>query len=395
MCSGCGHYTGTFRQYKLNFRSQLHWDRAAVARRQWGWFNAVAALARNRKRIMPRRRRRKPEWLYYSDHDLLDLRFCDLEVSIRGSVLEARIGKLYEELDRRGIRFRPHCWLSEEWFSPDGIPGIAIPFFLAHPRLAKLEARQMFEVEGGSENWCMQLLRHEAGHAIDTAFRLHRRRRWRQLFGRFGRTYPLQYTPNPMSKNFVLHLDWWYAQSHPAEDFAETFAVWLRPKSRWRKEYGEWPVVRKLQYVDELMKSIAGKGAPVRSRRHVEPLSSNRKTLRRHYEEKRESYGVNIPEVYDGDLIRLFPDAPPEAGRRRSAAAFLSRIKADLCMLCSRGTGQHPYVIAQVVQEMAQRCREMKLHLARPEQEARVDVAIFIAIQTLNYVHEIRHRVAL
>ncbi len=344
---------------------------------------------------MRRRRRRKPEWLHYSDQELLDLRFCDLGLSIRGSGLESRIEKLYEELDRRGIRFHPHCWLSEEWFSPDGIPGIAIPFFLAHPRLAKLEARQMFEVEGGTDAWCLQLLRHEAGHAIDTAYRLHRRKRWRRIFGHFGRPYPVQYTPNPMSKNYVLHLDWWYAQSHPAEDFAETFAVWLRPRAGWRKEYGAWPVARKLEYVDELMTSIAGKVAPVRSRRQVEPLSSNRRTLRRHYDEKRKTYGVNIPEVYDGDLIRLFPDGPPEPGRRRSAAVFLSRIKTDLCMLCSRGTGQHPYVIAQVVQDMIHRCREMKLQLTRPEQDVRVDVAIFIAVQTLSYVNEIRHRVTI
>ena len=27
-----------------------------------------------------------------------------------------------------------------------------------------------------------------------------------------------------------MHLDPWYAQSHPDEDFAETFAVWLTPE---------------------------------------------------------------------------------------------------------------------------------------------------------------------
>ena len=339
--------------------------------------------------------RRKPFWARYSDEELLDLRFRDLKIGIPGSALADRIDRLYEELERRDLRFRPHCWLSEEWFSPDGIPGIGIPFYLAHPRLMRLEARQMFGVEGATDAWCMQLLRHEAGHAVCTAFQLHRRKRWRQLFGRFTKAYPKEYTPRPQSRNFVLHLDWWYAQSHPAEDFAETFAVWLRPRSNWRRLYVGWPVLRKLEYVDELMQSIARKRPAVHSREHVESLRDNRRTLRQHYEEKREAYGVNVPEVYDGDLRRLFPDDPALNGRRRSAAVFLRRSQSELCQLCARGTGEHPYVFAQILQEMIQRCRALKLYLTRRPEDVRVDVAIFITLQTLNYLHQVHHRVTI
>jgi hypothetical protein len=259
----------------------------------------------------------------------------------------------------------------------------------------KLEEKQMLQVEGGTANSCMQILRHEAGHAIDTAFQLHRRRMWRRTFGRWSKRYPDSYRPDPRSRNYVLHLDWWYAQSHPAEDFAETFAVWLRPRQQWRSHYAGWPVLRKLEYVDELMKSIAGKRPLRRSREHVESIADNRRTLREHYREKRESYGVNIPEVYDPDLRRLFPEDPNRHGRRPSAAVFLRRIRNELCQLCSRGTGEPPYVIAQVVQEMIQRCREMKLYLTRPPAEVRVDVAIFITVQTLNYLHEGHHRIGI
>ena len=145
----------------------------------------------------------------------------------------------------RGIRFRPHCWLAQEWFSPDGIPGIAIPFYLAHRRLMSIERRFMREVEGGNRNWLMRILRHEAGHAIDSAYRLRRRSRWRAVFGPASLPYPDTYRPRPGSRRFVQHLGAWYAQAHPTEDFAETFAVWLKPHSPWRREYRGLAGVRK------------------------------------------------------------------------------------------------------------------------------------------------------
>ena len=346
---------------------------------------------------MARKRGRKPKWSAYSYEELLDLRFSDLKLRLMETPLMGSVEQLYEELARRDISFRPHCWLSDEWFSPDGIPGIAIPFYLAHPRLAQLEARQIFEVEGGTERWCMQLLRHEAGHAICTAYQLYRRKRFKQLFGLYSKTYPSYYRPNPKSKNYVMHLDWWYAQSHPAEDFAETFAVWLKPRSRWRKEYRDWPVIRKLEYMEELMSSIAGRPPANRNRSYVDPISTMPKTLREHYREKRRHYGIQDPGVYDGELLRLFPhqnDNGQGPGRRRSAAVFLKKHYGDLCQIAARGTGEYPYAIAQILQDMIVRCREMKLSLSRPEEEVKMDVAIFLALQTISYRQKIGHRIA-
>ncbi|MEZ6094577.1 MAG: putative zinc-binding metallopeptidase [Pirellulaceae bacterium] len=175
-----------------------------------------------------------------TDDQLLDCRICDLGLKIETSPLAEPIEQLYEELAERGIKARPHCWFSDEWFSPDGIPGIAIPFYLAHPRLVRLERRQMKEVEGGTRASLMKILRHEAGHAIDTAFRLHRKRGYREVFGNYFAPYPEYYRPRPNSKSFVTHLEPWYAQSHPSEDFAETFAVWLAPGKRWKNDYRGW-----------------------------------------------------------------------------------------------------------------------------------------------------------
>ncbi|MCK4775936.1 MAG: putative zinc-binding metallopeptidase, partial [Candidatus Krumholzibacteria bacterium] len=236
---------------------------------------------------------------------LLDVRICDLDVTIEGTWLERQIEQLYNELARRGLRFRPRCWLSGEWFTPDHVPGIAIPFYLAHTRLRKLEDRMMFEVEGGTRAWCMQLLRHETGHAYETAYQLGRRPRWRKIFGRPTKPYPHSYRPRPVSKRYVLHLDWWYAQSHPCEDFAETFAVWLGATTRWRRRYDGWPALKKILYVDELMTELAGRAPRVRSRAKVESANRIRMTLREYYKPKQSRSESDHPDFFDRDLTRL------------------------------------------------------------------------------------------
>lgn len=340
------------------------------------------------------RRRREPDWVDLPDEELLDVRICDLGLRIQGTALEDRIHRLYRELESRGIPFRPHCWLSEEWFSPDGIPGIAIPFYLAHRRLMRLEKNQMFEVEGGTREWCMRILRHEAGHAIDDAYWLHRRKRWREHFGKYTQPYPEHYQPKPYSRSYVLHLDPWYAQSHPAEDFAETFAVWLKPRSNWRKQYRGWPALKKLEYLDELMKDIRGHKPRTRTRQHIEPLRTIRKSLRIHYREKRARYGIDQTYSYDRELRRLFSD-PAESRRGRSAAAFLRRIRPELRRVVAEWTGQYQYTIDQVLREMIQRCQELNLRLDRPQREAKRDALVMVTVQTMNYLHNGHHRYAL
>lgn len=341
-----------------------------------------------------RHRRKEPVWAEWPDEQLLDLRMCDLEIAIEGSVLEERIERLEQELEHRGLRFRPHYWLSDEWFSPDGVPGIAIPFYLAHPRLARLERKMMLEVEGGTEDWCLRILRHETGHTLDNAYRLHRRQRWRELFGRFSDPYPDFYQPKPYSKSFVMHLDMWYAQSHPAEDFAETFAVWLKPRSRWRSQYHDWPAMAKLEYVDELMTEIAAETPPVRTKRVVDSVREMRKTLREHYEEKRARYLVEEPHVYDRELRRLFSEEERHANRP-SAAAFLRHFRRELRQVVAHWTGQYQYIINQVLGEMILRCRELNLRLARPAREVKRDALVMLTVQVMNYLHGGHHRLAL
>ena len=222
---------------------------------------------------------RRFPWASWSDERLLQLRVKDLGLSIEGTWLEPRIDALYETLERRGFRLRPHIWLSEEWFSPQGVPGFAIPFYLAHPRLIRLERSQMLDVEGGTRDEFTRIMRHETGHAIQHGYQLQRRREWQRLFGKSSQRYPEYYRPNPASKRYVQHLRLWYAQSHPDEDFAETFAVWLRPRGEWRKRYAGWPALKKLEYVDELMSEIAGKPS---ARRDTTAHGADQHRSRRH-----------------------------------------------------------------------------------------------------------------
>lgn len=335
---------------------------------------------------------KKIRWRHLDDERLLDCRFRDLGLKIEKCKVWEGIQQLYHELRERKIRFLPHCWFGEEWFSPDGIPGISIPFYLAHPRLKKLEARQMYDVEGGSPQQFMQLLRHEAGHAIMTAYQLSRKPECRRIFGSFSRPYPDYYIPRPQSRRFVLHLDWWYAQAHPSEDFAETFAVWLRPRSNWRSEYRGWPALKKLEYMDVLMRSVSKKSTLSRKRNKIEPITIMNKTLRQHYREKKDYYGVNIKQFYDQELLRVFNTNPPP-GRRRLAATFLQQIGPRLCIACVRSTGEHPYTISQILKEMVQRCRELKLYVADEEEVASMRSAVFLSFIIMNYLHRIRHRV--
>jgi hypothetical protein len=318
---------------------------------------------------------------------------CRLHVTVDSPFLSRHIRQLENELKNKGLSFRPHFWISNEWFTPDGVPGIAIPFYLAHPRLVKLELSQMLEVEGGTADWCMRILRHEAGHAIENAYRIRRLRSRQRIFGRSSDPYPKYYSPRPYSRSFVRHLDVWYAQSHPDEDFAETFAVWLTPKSLWADRYKGWPVIRKLQYMDNLMQGLVGVPPTLTTMEEVDPLPTLKRTLRDHYARKRGHYGIESLSSYDPDLKRLFSDAPLH-GNKMTAAGFLNRFRREVRRKVASWTGEYQYTIDQVLEDMIRRCRELQLRLAVQEEQAKLDFTILLTVHTMNYLRSGRHKVA-
>ncbi|MCK5260445.1 MAG: putative zinc-binding metallopeptidase, partial [Candidatus Omnitrophica bacterium] len=199
------------------------------------------------------------------EEELLNTRICDLPLGIEGTWIAECIGQLHAELQGKGISFAPECYLADEWLTPKDETCIGIPFYLAHPNLIRLEKKFMIDAEGETKQWCMKLLRHEAGHAICYAHRFHKRKRWQSIFGPATVKYADTFKYRPYSKNYVQHLDGYYAQYHPDEDFAETFAVWLNNKLDWREKYKGWKAINKLNYVDTLMDEIKTKDPIVKN----------------------------------------------------------------------------------------------------------------------------------
>jgi putative zinc-binding metallo-peptidase len=325
-------------------------------------------------------------------HALLSQRISDIGLEIRGTLLEKLVNQLYEELAAKGLDFRPPVYLSDQWGCPDGTPLIGVPFYLADARLSKIEEDYSSTVEGAEES--MRYLRHEAGHAFNYAYRLYDRPDWRKMFGPYSRPYRDRYRADPFSRDFVRHILGWYAQKHPDEDFAETFAVWLTPDSDWRTRYGDWPALKKLEYMETLMNEIVDKPMLVNSRRKLEPIQTLKKTLRAHYERKRRHYGLLHPHFYDRDLRKLFSDSPEHA-RNMKAARFIARVRRDVRRMVAEWTGEYQYTIDQVIEDMQRRANELNLRLREPEEQAKLDFIILLTVQTMNYLHSGRHRVAL
>jgi hypothetical protein len=340
-------------------------------------------------------RKRTFEWETFPDSRLLDVRVRDLGVRIEGTWIDEALEDLYEDLERREIPFRPHAWLSSDWFVPDHVPGIAVPFYLAHPRLMKLERKQMLDVEGGTRQELIKILRHECGHAFDNAYALGNDARRQQLFGDRAKRYPEHYRPNPASRRYVQHLRLYYAQSHPAEDFAETFAVVLGSRGGgWRKRYADWPAMQKLAYVDELLERLRGEAPKYRNRQKPESVPTLGMTLREYYADKRERYQASYPDIYDRDLRRLFSDDPRHQ-RQELASRFLRRNSAEIRKLVSNWTGEYQFTLEQVLKDMIGRSRELKLRAAGPERSLKIEFAVLLTVKTMDFHYSRRNWFAL
>jgi hypothetical protein len=328
----------------------------------------------------------EPAWIGLKDEELLQLRFCDLSLKIEGSELESRIAQLYQELSDRGLSFRPVCYIGDEWFSPEGVPAIAVPFYLAHPRLKNLELHQMLEVEGGSPEYCQKLLRHECGHAFDHAWRFSQRPDWRLMFGDPSAEYnPDIYRPRPYSRGFVQHLDNWYAQAHPDEDFAETFAVWLSEKpEEWRARYRHWKALEKLEYVNTLVQETASHPAAVTRVRRVSDVRILRKTLARHYAARRRLYAEDFPDFHDADLRAIFGSGRPSS---ESACVVMRKERKMVVDSVARWTGQRKYAVDTLVRKLIDRCKSLGLPAPADRTRLSFDLAAYLAALVTNQLH--------
>lgn len=323
-----------------------------------------------------------PDLADLTDEELLQMRICNLKLRIPGTELESRIENFYRQLDEKGIPFKPLCYLGDEWFCPEGASTIAIPFYLAHPRLKKLEEKMMLEVEGGTESWCMRLLRHEMGHVLNHAYLLEKEPKWQKLFGPPSLEYSESFRARPYSKRFVRHLDAYYAQSHPEEDFAETVAIWLTPGLDWSHQYRGWKALDKLQYVDDLMRKLAGKRPEVLSRAKMSEASRLRSRLEAYYKRRRRLYAEDFPEFFDADLRKLFADTSNAPDGER-AATFLRRSTKPILNAVANWTGEPKFTVNRLLRGLMERCAELDLRVR--SDSAGLEIAAYLATLASHY----------
>ncbi|MFO0596937.1 MAG: putative zinc-binding metallopeptidase [Myxococcaceae bacterium] len=289
---------------------------------------------------------------------LLQARIKDLQLHLAGTRLEKFINQLYQELEARGLMLRPECYLSDQWGCPSGVPVIGIPFYLADQNLLTIEDTLGAGAE--TERDIMQYLRHEAGHAFNYAYKLYETEDWKKLFGDFSKPYVDTYKPQPFSRKYVAHLSGWYAQKHPDEDFAETFAVWLTPNSNWGERYKRWGALKKLQYVADVAAKIGRTPPPVTLAERDLDVDQIEETVLDHYRQRAldEKIDHSIGDQLDQDLVALFE----AEGVGNAAADTLVRAeRQQLVASVTQYSGVSRGVVKSVLDHLLERVTALKL----------------------------------
>jgi hypothetical protein len=314
---------------------------------------------------------------------ILGKKVSELGLKLEGSPVERYVRQLYAELQRRGLRkFRPVCYLTDEWGCPDQQPVLGIPFYLADSKLQQIES----EVDAlENDRQIMMYMRHEAGHVFNYAYRLYTTPEWRRLFGPFFRPYRDDYRPVPFSRHFVRHIEGWYAQKHPDEDFAETFAVWLTPRSAWRRQYKGWPAMRKLRYVDRVARALADV-APIVKTGEVDVTPEDiRVTVQQFYERAAEERQARIDIALDAHLRPIF--LTRRRKECRPAADIINRHRSELAEKITYWTGVQRPIVRGLVDSIIRTCERMKLW-GEVGEEARylVEVTALATTLAMNYL---------
>lgn len=333
----------------------------------------------------------------------------DLELEIEGTPLEPVLKDFEGELARAGVKLVPHFYLSTEWGVVPGTTALAIPFYLAHPELSEKHAVEVGHLEGRGREEQLRYLRHEMGHVVNYAWRLYDEEEWVKLFGPITRPYLEDYRPSPFSRRYVRHLPGWYAQKHPDEDWAETFAVWMTPGRDWRAEYAEHPMaLAKLEYCDRTLVELRERPPVVTSSETDEEVAQIPYSVEQFYKGL-EPIAGEFPHGLDGALRAIFEDlAPPVVPstlpegdapigaasattiltiERKPASGLLRSLERPLLDNVYRWTGHFPERTRTLVRHLAQRADALGLaYPAGEEAAATLSVTTLVTALAMNHV---------
>ena len=332
---------------------------------------------------------KKRHWSQLPERRLLELQVRDLKLKTQGTLVQKRVKRLYQELEQRQLVMRPKILIGDEWYSPDGVVAIAVPFYLFHPRLIQLEKKWMDEAEGEDLRWFMRIIRHEAGHCIDHAFQLSKTKKWRELFGSPDQTYqPEWYRPRLYSRNYVRNLEHGYAQSHPDEDFAETFAVWLNPDSHWKEVYKNWPgAIKKLRYVDSQMRRLRNRPPIHGMGERVYSFSRSQITLKKYFQRKIKQRAEENPDFFDTDLKRIFSGHQRLPLKKYGAEVLIEKRHDQLVRSIGRWSGERLYVVRNLLQRINERVSEKRLRMdkEKPTHQTELELGIYLSSLITHY----------
>jgi hypothetical protein len=316
---------------------------------------------------------------------LLNTPINKLGLRINKPPLTNCIRNLYGELETKGISFRPPCYLSNGWGCPDLVPIIGIPFYLASPELSRLHAELGYDVE--NKRIITRTLRHEAGHAVNYAYRLYDRPEWRRIFGPINKAYDDHYIPNPFSKQHVMHVKHYYAQKHPDEDFAEAFAVWLTPGGAWKRLYAGTPVMEKLLYVGKISAEIAKMKPVIKSSEKDIPVEEMQFTLLEYYGVTPEQHKRETAAYLEEVLSEIFTTPAPGV-KTIPAAQFIRRYREELVARISFWAGVDRIKVKQIFNTFAVAAERLGLRAPlKGQQSMLIDLTSLLTFYVYNYIY--------
>jgi len=322
-----------------------------------------------------------------SNEQILSLKIKELDPKL-GPEQRSMIEMLNNQLRALGIKWRPHHWFSQEWFSPDGVSGFAIPFMLTHKKLIKLEKEHLGTCEGESMQSFYKLICHETAHAIDNAYKLRLNKKRQELFGLSSTSYPSSYRPNPSSLNYISFLGDHYAQAHPDEDWAETFGHYLM-HGKLPDRYKGTRVEEKYHCVHQIVSSLKNKEFKANEWITPENYRHDNMTIGEYLEKKKKSLKLHKTNYFEKKIVKKFQD-----NREGILVSSFMRIKKkSIINKLTKRTNHHPWVLSKSFDDLAKECKNKNYSFKSSNQisEQKIEQIIFSNID--DYVKKGRTRI--